>query len=108
MKRLFATAAMLAALAVPAAAADSLSFQTLKFERDGFAGGSIHALLAIDSTTAYRMIRFSCVATLKGQPVYEQSDGVEQVIIGRTIKRATFVWKGEADNMDCRAVQVFK
>ena len=108
MKKLLATAVMLAVLAVPAIAADNLSFQTLKFERYSFAGGSIHALLAIDSTTAYRMIRFSCVATLKGQPVYEGNDGVEQVIIGRTIKRVTFVWKGEADNMDCRAVQMFK
>jgi hypothetical protein len=108
MKRLLlATAAMLAALIAPAAAVE-LTFQTLKFERDGYAGGSIHALLAIDSAVAYRFVRISCVATLKDEPVFEGPTAADQVISGRTIKRVTFVFNGLADKMDCRAVQAFK
>ena len=82
MKKLLATAVMLAVLAVPAIAADNLSFQTLKFERDSFAGGSIHALLAIDSTTAYRMIRFIVWLLLKASQYTREMMALSKSLLG--------------------------
>jgi hypothetical protein len=77
---------------------------TLKTERDDYAGGSIYALLAVDSDQAYVLVDISCVVTFKGAPVFERQDSIREVINGRTIKRVTFQYKGPMDNIECRAI----
>jgi hypothetical protein len=105
MRRLLLTAAALLALTLPASTAPDVRVETLKTEQDNYAGGSVHALLAIDSNQAYQTVIISCVVTIKGEPAFERNDSVRAVINGRTIKRVTFMYKGPMDNIECRAIE---
>jgi hypothetical protein len=93
-------AAITTAKAVPA---DDLSVATLKIDR----GVVTNVLMAIDNagSDGYARAYFSCVFTVKGEPVFEAMAWAEKVIPrGRTIKRYGFGYAGPVDRVDCRSI----
>jgi hypothetical protein len=96
------TAAAIMLAAITTARADDLSVTTLKIDR----GVVTNVLMAIDnpSDDSYARAFFSCVFTVKGEPVFEAMAWAEKIVPrGRTIKRYGFSYTGPVDKAECRS-----